>query len=272
VMARIFMSCNDLPGVPTNDGGTWRRIIVIPHVARFVDPAREPVDAERHVYAKDLHLEDNMRQWRSAFLSLLVHYYETRYVVHGLVEPKQVTAESDKYRAMNDALAQFVSDTVVFTADERDSVPLNTMWESYAEWYKVNGGGAKRLKKSDLTKQLRDFVKGRTGRPQNLMDRLTGVRMLTAADASGGETPFVPIAAASPASAMTAPAGAQRMHIVPEDDDGASAVTAPANAVHAAALSAARKAARRGPGLRPAAPGSVTFGPIPGEGGSMTPT
>jgi len=113
ITGKIFMSCNDLPPVSKMDGGTWRRIRVIPHVSIFKDAGDPLIDPSKNIYEKDLGMERKLRAWRMAFLSLLVHYYDTRYLVHGLKEPPCVGKASDKYKEENDVFMSFFSDMFV---------------------------------------------------------------------------------------------------------------------------------------------------------------
>jgi P4 family phage/plasmid primase-like protien len=113
IRGKIFMSCNDLPPVSKMDNGTWRRLRVIPHVSVFKDPGDAAIDPSKNIYEKDLHLEGKLKHWRTAFFSLLVHYYETRYLEHGLKEPDCVTAASNKYKEENDVFNQFFGENFV---------------------------------------------------------------------------------------------------------------------------------------------------------------
>lgn len=113
ITGKIFMSCNDLPPVSKMDGGTWRRIRVIPHVSIFKDAGDPLIDPSKNIYEKDLDMENKLRHWRTAFLSLLVHYYDTRYLVHGLREPECVGQASNKYKEDNDIFMTFFSETFV---------------------------------------------------------------------------------------------------------------------------------------------------------------
>jgi P4 family phage/plasmid primase-like protien len=113
ITGKIFMSCNDLPTVTKMDNGTWRRIRVIPHVSVFKDPGDPLINPEKNIYEKDLDLENKLRHLRTAFLGLLVHYYDTKYLVHGLREPDCVSAASNRYKEENDIFMVFFNENFV---------------------------------------------------------------------------------------------------------------------------------------------------------------
>lgn len=113
ITGKIFMSCNDLPTVSKMDNGTWRRIRVIPHVSVFKDPGDSLINPAKNIYEKDLDLENKLQHWRTAFLSLLVHYYDTKYLVGGLREPDCVSAASNRYKEENDIFMVFFNENFV---------------------------------------------------------------------------------------------------------------------------------------------------------------
>jgi P4 family phage/plasmid primase-like protien len=150
IMARIFMCCNDMPPVSSMDNGTWRRLRVIPHVAKFVDHG-QAVDASKHIHYKDLMLDAKIRRWRPYFASLLVWYYENHYLVHGLKEPAAVVAASNKYKEENDAFAAFCQDCIV--KETGAETKAKDILARHREWAKFNPT-KKVMRKEDILTRL----------------------------------------------------------------------------------------------------------------------
>lgn len=138
ITGKIFMSCNDLPPVSKTDNGTWRRIRVIPHVSTFKDPGDPAINPTQNIYEKDLDLENKLRHWRTAFLGILVWYYQEHYLTHGLKEPASVTAASDKYKEESDMFMQFIGETFVLEADA-GPVSVKEFRSLFANWRKSQG-------------------------------------------------------------------------------------------------------------------------------------
>ncbi len=159
MMGKIFLSCNDLPPVSSMDNGTWRRIRVIPHIATFKDPGL-PCDPSLYEYPKDLHLDNKLKKWRVAFLSLLVHYYETEYLAHGLFEPECVLAASNKYKEENDVFFAFVSENYV-KEPGAGPVRIGDVMDCYKEWKKTQYGKGE-IKKTEMVTRLRDMCDRRS--------------------------------------------------------------------------------------------------------------
>jgi len=137
IMARIFMSCNDLPGVSSMDNGTWRRLRVIPHVATFVEPGK-PTDPAAHIHPRDPLLDSKINRWRAYFAAILVWYYEHKYLRVGLTEPAQVTAASMKYKEENDSFAAFCQECLV--KEVGAEVKANDVLVRYKDWCRFNPG------------------------------------------------------------------------------------------------------------------------------------
>jgi len=170
IMAKIFMLCNDLPPVSSTDGGTWRRLRVIPHVAKFVDHDK-PTDPLNHVYHKDLMLDGKIARWRPYFAALLVHYYETRYLRTGLKEPAQVTAASTKYKEENDAFASFAQDCLV--REIGAEIKTRDILQRFKEWTKYNPG-RKVLQTSAILQKMTELY----GKPVDAAGKVyAGVRL-----------------------------------------------------------------------------------------------
>jgi len=135
--ARIFMSANTLPGVSSMDNGTWRRIMVIPHVATFVEEGK-PTNPAAHIHPRDPLLDIKISRWRPYFASLLAWYYENHYLKHGLIPPPQVTAASTQYKEENDSFAAFCQESLVKEAGAE--VKENDVYACYKNWCKYSSG------------------------------------------------------------------------------------------------------------------------------------
>jgi P4 family phage/plasmid primase-like protien len=147
IMGKMFMSCNDLPPVSSMDEGTWRRIRVIPFESRFLPPDHPDVQLKRpNIFLRDPKLEEKIRTWREPFLSLLVHIYNTEYLVTGLSPvPEIVVKASNKYKSDFDLFGRFEMERIrepttteqqlLFREDPIESAKIRSIFTS---WRKEN--------------------------------------------------------------------------------------------------------------------------------------
>jgi len=138
MMGKMFLSCNDLPPISSMDNGTWRRIRVIPHVSTFKDPGSPDIDPSKNIYEKDMKLKQKLKNWRVAFLGLLVHYYDTKYLKYGLKEPPCVLAASNKYKERNDVFMSFFNEHYIKQVGG-GPVTLKQVRIDFREWKKKLG-------------------------------------------------------------------------------------------------------------------------------------
>ncbi len=153
VMGKMFMLCNDMPPVDDTSNGTWRRLRVIPHVSTFKD-LDEPIDPSRYIFHKDIMLEEKIKRWRPFFASILVWYYENKYLREGLKEPDVVMVASRKYKEDNDAFAAFQQDCLV--REDGAEVRINDILSRYKDWLRFNPG-KKVLQKKDILHKMEEI-------------------------------------------------------------------------------------------------------------------
>jgi P4 family phage/plasmid primase-like protien len=179
MMGKLFLSCNDKPEISSMDNGTWRRIRVIPHVSTFKDPGDPTIDPAKNIYPKDLMLKHKLREWRVAFLSMLVHYYETEYLPYGLKEPEIVLEASNKYKEENDVFMKFFGESF---AREEGAPPLAAaqVRTRFREWKAENRGVRVDLKEAHVMDRMR--MMGSQGSTDKLF---LGLRLNVQTDLSG---------------------------------------------------------------------------------------
>jgi P4 family phage/plasmid primase-like protien len=167
ITGKLFMMCNRLPPIHAMDRGTWRRIRVLNFGSKFVDKSDPELKAERpNVFLRDNDLDAKLRIWRESWLSLLVHVYETEYLIGGLEPiPAAVINESNKYKESFDMYGKFKAERIV---DMRDSLRLGLteygneqatvkdVHVAYTNWVRQNEGvlSGKKLSKQEMQNRL----------------------------------------------------------------------------------------------------------------------
>jgi P4 family phage/plasmid primase-like protien len=126
----MVMTCNTLPEVPDNDGGTWRRIKVIEFGSKFVSEPKAPNEFEM-----DPDLNVKFDRWKRPFMIMLIR----RYIADKgkkVVEPLQVSAITQRYREEQDHLAAFVKEN--FQKAEGCEISVKDVHVIYKDWCKLN--------------------------------------------------------------------------------------------------------------------------------------
>jgi len=162
ITGKIFMLCNAFPAINTMDRGTWRRVRAVPFESKFVDPGVEDVKPQEHIYPRDNELDIKMRNWRTLFMSRLVHVYKTEYLHHGLGKiPAIVTQESSKYQESFDSVAKFMNARIREVKKGGYESKIKDIFRVYKNWYESVGGGmGRKLNQTDLYKRLCDKGQG----------------------------------------------------------------------------------------------------------------
>jgi len=159
ITGKLFMLCNRLPPIHTNDRGTWRRVIAVPFESKFVDskgPEGKDIDPAKHIYGIDYQLDNKIITWRSAFLGRLVHVYETQYLKNGIMPiPEKVLSESMGYRAKFDSFGKFLAERVR-KDNECEETAFKEFFNSYKSWVRSAANDMKPLSRDEFNKRLDD--------------------------------------------------------------------------------------------------------------------
>ena len=130
---KTILTCNKLPFIPSNDGGTWRRLRVAPFEMKFVD---NPNPSEPKERKKDRSLKQKMDNWKEPLLFMLIQRYMKRYKLNGLVEPEKVTAFTKEYQRQSDIYYEYMSEQLELTSNNKDRINLTTLYNDFKMWYK----------------------------------------------------------------------------------------------------------------------------------------
>jgi len=154
---KYFLTCNQLPIVPSNDDGTWRRLRVIQFASKFTDKPTKPNE-----FMLDNTLKQKIEQWAPTFVSYLIHIYNTQYKSRTyLTEPDEVLAFTNQYKMENDFYTEFITENIIVTNNSNDSILNDILWEKFKDWYKNTYDSKNLPKKQDFNK----FISKQFGEP-----------------------------------------------------------------------------------------------------------
>lgn len=142
---KLLLMCNDLPNIPSNDDGTWRRLEVVDFIAKFVgEEDYHKLDDSRHIYKRDKEMRNKLPAWKLIFFGILLEEW-MKYDVDGITVPPQVNSKTKSYRNENDNVGRWISEACeevpneVVDGVEKAPTPFTDLSEDYDEWCKENG-------------------------------------------------------------------------------------------------------------------------------------
>jgi len=147
---KFFLACNQLPELPSVDGGVKRRLVNILFGSKFVENPSKPNE-----FLIDNTLKEKIKEWGPIFVSYLIYKYINEYKkINILTEPEEIKITTESYIAENDHFTEFFINRIVFTNNKKDSIGIKAMYEDFKAWFKSSHEGAKVPVQIDLNKFL----------------------------------------------------------------------------------------------------------------------
>lgn len=152
---RLSLICNNLPAIPSTDGGTWRRIRKLDFPSKFTD---NPDPQNPREFKIDKSIEGKLTTWAPYMMAILIQYYKT-YIEKGNPEPEEVMRATRLYQQSQDSVQLFITNTIEFDDDDHICIPeVHSMYKDFLNEMSIKGVTQKRL----------DFVRD--------LERLTGLK------------------------------------------------------------------------------------------------
>lgn len=134
-MFKMILTCNHMPAIPPDDGGTWRRVRRVEYTSKFVD---NPDENNPNEFLIDRDLSYKFEQWKETFMVMLLKYYK-RYKKKGkIVEPEEVMQYTKEYQRKNDVFADFCDCYVEKSDSKSDEISVNLLFEKFKEYCAVD--------------------------------------------------------------------------------------------------------------------------------------
>lgn len=138
---KMIMTCNELPEVPSDDGGTWRRIRVIEFTSRFVD---NPDPNKPREFAIDPELPEKLDRWADTFVSMIIDVHK-HMDVKAIEEPMEVRIATEGYKKNNDVIGQYVTDKIIRDPEVTERIQLLKLFQDFKNWAYQNVPKGKKL-------------------------------------------------------------------------------------------------------------------------------
>lgn len=149
---KLILTCNKLPLISSDDGGTWRRIRLIHFMMKFVDNPKEKF--ERKI---DRTIKNKLDTWKTAMMSILIKQFKD-YKLNGLQEPMQVKLATSKYQADSDVILEYITNSIVITENDKDLLKLNQIYEHFKTWFRAEFGNTKKV---PLRNEIRTYFENK---------------------------------------------------------------------------------------------------------------
>ena len=151
---KLVLTCNDLPSIPAQDRGTWRRIRVVEFISKFMD---SPNPNNQYEFPIDTELSEKLREWPEGFMYMLLETYK-KYKKFGLHEPSEVMKNTASYQNESDIFSQFVNEKIIELDDySGKSVKLDDVYTLFTHWFKhAYGNSNKCPSRKDVRKNMNE--------------------------------------------------------------------------------------------------------------------
>ena len=159
---KLVLTCNDLPEIPANDRGTWRRIRVVEYPSKFTE---NPDPNQPFEFPIDTELSDKLREWPEAFMYLLLEKFKDYRKLGKIVEPPSVLRNTEEYQNESDLFKQFCNEKLIeITNYDGVGLKLEEILWAFNEWNKQAYGG---FNKAPSRKELKANLIKKYGKSEN---------------------------------------------------------------------------------------------------------
>jgi P4 family phage/plasmid primase-like protien len=133
----LILTCNNLPHIPSDDRGTWRRLRVTPYESEFVES--NPEGSKQFLI--DSTLKEEFPSWAQPLMWLILNKYYPIYEEgvnfkkFSIAEPAKVTKYTKAYRKDSDIYLEYLTESLEETGNNDDQETLALLYESFRNWY-----------------------------------------------------------------------------------------------------------------------------------------
>jgi len=151
--SRLVLTCNELPNIPYDDDGTWRRIRVVEFVSKFCE---NPNPSKPYEFLIDHELPNKFEEWKEVFMYMLIQIYQNSYRVNGIKEPDEILKNTHEYRKDNNIYANFIDSTLI--EEPTSSFGIDDIFPKFKTFLQSNSFYNRKYTRRELEKHLNKII------------------------------------------------------------------------------------------------------------------
>jgi P4 family phage/plasmid primase-like protien len=150
IQAKYHVSCNNKPKVDTQDGGTWRRLLVIDFPNKFVPNPTAPNELPDD---KTIQMKVESTEWAECMMNYLITIFKEGHGFRKLPVPDKVTLSTSEYKNETDVVGRFIAEFIhpldegVTEGDPVNTGMLNREFQRWKQENNITSGSTVELKK-----------------------------------------------------------------------------------------------------------------------------
>ena len=151
---KVYLICNDIPNIPSDDDGTWRRVKIVLFPSKFRN--EHDLIGAKYEFRKDPLVKEKLNELKSAFMWLLIDYFKKFKVNHrngGLQEPPEVNIATARQKAKNNPIETFVENQIIITNNKNDIISITQLTDKLREYMQNEGHHQKLIPKREEIKE-----------------------------------------------------------------------------------------------------------------------
>jgi P4 family phage/plasmid primase-like protien len=148
IQAKYHVSCNNKPKVDTQDGGTWRRLLVIDFPNKFVPNPTAPNELPDD---KTIQMKVESVEWAECMMNYLVTIFKEGHGFRKLPVPDKVTLSTNEYKSETDVIGRFMTEFIHPPhPDDSTCTTITQLNRDFQKWKQdnnINQGSTVELRK-----------------------------------------------------------------------------------------------------------------------------
>jgi P4 family phage/plasmid primase-like protien len=148
IQAKYHVSCNNKPKVDTQDGGTWRRLLVIDFPNKFVPNPTAPNELPDD---KTIQMKVESVEWAECMMNYLVTIFKEGHGFRKLAVPDKVTLSTNEYKSETDVIGRFMTEFIhPPRPDDSTCTTITQLNRDFQKWKQdnnINQGSTVELRK-----------------------------------------------------------------------------------------------------------------------------